>query len=76
MHGQQPYSWSRLNSGTALTAKLLKSTGPRGAYLVATLLLFGTGTLICSLAINMPVMLLGRAVQGLGGGFLYALAYG
>lgn len=61
--------------GAALTAKLLKSTGPRGAYLVATLL-FGTGTLICSLAINMPVMLLGRAVQGLGGGFLYALAYG
>lgn len=39
-------------------------------------LLFAAGTLISSLAINMPVMLAGRSVQGLGGGFLYALAYG
>lgn len=61
--------------GAALTAKLLKSAGPRGAYLIATIL-FAAGTLICSLAINMPVMLIGRSVQGLGGGFLYALAYG
>jgi MFS family permease len=61
--------------GAALTAKLLKRSGPRGAYVIATLL-FASGTLICSLAINMPVMLVGRSVQGLGGGFLYALAYG
>nr|WP_210309026.1 MFS transporter [Ochrobactrum sp. CM-21-5] len=61
--------------GAALTARLLKSAGPRGAYVVATLL-FAAGTLISSLAINMPVMLVGRSVQGLGGGFLYALAYG
>lgn len=61
--------------GAALTARLLKSAGPRGAYVVATLL-FAAGTLISSLAINMPVMLAGRSVQGLGGGFLYALAYG
>ncbi|WP_019170837.1 MFS transporter [Pseudaminobacter salicylatoxidans] len=61
--------------GAALTAKLLKSAGPRGAYVIATLL-FCIGTLVCSLALNMPVMLAGRAVQGLGGGFLYALAYG
>lgn len=61
--------------GAALTAKLLKGAGPRGAYVVASLL-FGGGTLICSLAPSMPVMLVGRGVQGLGGGFLYALAYG
>lgn len=61
--------------GAALTARLLISAGPRGAYVVATLL-FAAGTLISSLAINMPVMLAGRCVQGLGGGFLYALAYG
>lgn len=61
--------------GAALTAKLLERAGPRGAYLVATLL-FATGTLVCSLASNMLVMLVGRSVQGLGGGFLYALAYG
>jgi MFS family permease len=60
--------------GAALTAKLLKSAGPRGAYVVASML-FGGGTLICSLSPNMPVMLVGRSVQGLGGGFLYALAY-
>ncbi len=61
--------------GAALTARLLISAGPRGAYVAATLL-FAAGTLISSLAINMPVMLAGRSVQGLGGGFLYALAYG
>ncbi|TKT80292.1 MFS transporter [Aquamicrobium sp. LC103] len=61
--------------GAALAAKLMKTAGPRGAYIAATLL-FAAGTLVCSLAINMPVMLAGRAIQGLGGGFLYALAYG
>ncbi|MFZ5673081.1 MAG: MFS transporter [Pseudomonadota bacterium] len=61
--------------GAALAAKLLKRAGPRGAYVIAALL-FGAGTLICSLAVNMPVMLMGRSIQGLGGGFLYALAYG
>ncbi|MGE0239236.1 MAG: MFS transporter [Parvibaculaceae bacterium] len=61
--------------GAALTARLLHGAGPRGAYLVATLL-FAAGTLIASLAITMPVMLAGRSLQGLGGGFLYALAYG
>lgn len=33
------------------------------------------GSLICALAPNMPVMLAGRALQGLGGGFLFALCY-
>jgi MFS family permease len=61
--------------GAALTAKLLNGAGPRGAYIIATIL-FAAGTLLCSLAINMPVMLAGRGIQGLGGGFLYALAYG
>ncbi|WEK49462.1 MAG: MFS transporter [Candidatus Kaistia colombiensis] len=61
--------------GAALTAKLLRGAGPRGAYVAASLL-FGGGTLLCSLSPNMPVMLVGRSVQGMGGGFLYALAYG
>lgn len=61
--------------GAALTARLLQSAGPRGAYVGATLL-FAAGTLICSLATSMPIMLVGRSVQGLGGGFLYSLAYG
>ena len=61
--------------GAALAAGLLRSAGPRGAYVVASLI-FAGGTLICSISPNMPVMLVGRSVQGLGGGFLYALAYG
>jgi MFS family permease len=60
--------------GAALTARLLQSAGPRGAYGIATLV-FAVGTLICAIAPSMPVMLAGRSVQGLGGGFLYALAY-
>jgi len=58
----------------ALTARLLAAFGPRGAYCIAALA-FGIGTLIGSLAPNMPVLLLSRTVQGFGGGFLYALAY-
>lgn len=60
--------------GSALTARLLNGSGPRGAYVLATSI-FALGTLICALAPSMPVMLVGRAIQGLGGGFLFALAY-
>src|SRR5829696_6229161 len=78
--GLELYAWSTtlfvLASilGSALSAKLLQGTGPRGAYGAAALV-FAAGTLICSLAPTMPVMLVGRFVQGFGGGFLYALAY-
>ncbi len=58
----------------ALTARLIKELGPRGAYIAAALL-FGGGTLIASLAPSMAVLLVGRTVQGFGGGFFYALAY-
>lgn len=60
--------------GSALSARLLISAGPRGAYVIAALV-FAIGTLICALAPSMPVMLAGRVVQGLGGGFLFALSY-
>lgn len=60
--------------GSALTARLLAVTGARQAYLVAALL-FIAGSLVCALAPDMPVMLAGRALQGLGGGFLFALCY-
>ncbi|SFJ65000.1 MFS transporter [Methylobacterium brachiatum] len=58
----------------ALTARLLRGFGPRGAYAIAAAL-FAAGTLIASLAPDITVLLAGRAIQGLGGGFLYALAY-
>jgi MFS family permease len=60
--------------GSALSARLLVSAGPRGAYIMATLV-FALGTFVCAFAPSMPVMLAGRFVQGLGGGFLFALSY-
>lgn len=60
--------------GSALSARLLVSAGPRGAYAIASLV-FACGALICAFAPSMPVMLVGRLVQGLGGGFLFALSY-
>ncbi|MFN7025095.1 MAG: MFS transporter [Pseudorhizobium sp.] len=60
--------------GSALSVRLLRKTGSRGAYAAAAVL-FAVGTAICSVAPSMPVLLAGRVVQGLGGGFLYALAY-
>ncbi|MFL9676212.1 MFS transporter [Pseudomonas marginalis] len=60
--------------GSALSARLLGSLGPRAAYLVASLV-FAGGALACAFAPSMPVMLVGRLVQGLGGGFLFALSY-
>ncbi|MDR3431392.1 MAG: MFS transporter [Rouxiella aceris] len=60
--------------GSALSARLLSKCGPRRAYLTATAI-FMLGAAICTLAPTMPVLLLGRAVQGLGGGFLFAMSY-
>lgn len=60
--------------GSALSSRLLISAGPRGAYMISTLV-FAIGTLICAFAPSMPVMLAGRLIQGLGGGFLFALSY-
>ena len=54
---------------------LLARAGPRGAYRLACLL-FVAGSLICSLATSMPFLLVGRLIQGLGGGMLPALGYG
>lgn len=60
--------------GSAVSAKLIARQGAAMAYLSA-LLLFSCGAVICALAPSMPVMLLGRVVQGLGGGVLFALSY-
>jgi len=60
--------------GSALSARLLQQAGPRGAYAIAAAI-FTLGSVGCAIAPSMPVMLIGRLVQGLGGGFLFALAY-
>ncbi|MBB2671100.1 UNVERIFIED_ORG: MFS family permease [Rhizobium esperanzae] len=46
----------------------------RGVYVIAALV-FGVGSLIAAIAPSMPVVLVGRALQGLGTGALAALGY-
>lgn len=53
---------------------LLTRYGARSAYHIASIFLF-LGTFLAGIAPHMPVMLLGRAIQGLGGGLLLALSY-
>lgn len=60
--------------GSTATATVLGRSGTRGAYRLA-ILTVGAGTILCALAPSMPVLLVGRFVQGLGGGLLFGLAY-
>jgi MFS family permease len=60
--------------GSTATATVLGRSGTRNAYRTA-ILTVGAGTLVCALAPSMPVLLTGRALQGFGGGLLFALAY-
>lgn len=57
-----------------LVSRLLAGVGSRGAYLTA-IGLFTAGTLVCAAAPDMFVLLVGRALQGFGGGLLSGLAY-
>src|SRR5882757_435386 len=78
--GERLYAWNTTVfllasvASAVLVGKLLAGFGSRQAYLIA-LGLFGIGTLICAAAPTMPVLLLGRAVQGAGGGLLAGLGY-
>jgi EmrB/QacA subfamily drug resistance transporter len=47
----------------------------RQRVLVAVLLVFAFGTVICALASSLPLMLSGRVLQGVGGG-IFPLAFG
>lgn len=60
--------------GSAISAQCMDALGPRIAYLAA-LAVFSLGAALCALAPSMPALLLGRVVQGLGGGVLFALSY-
>ena len=46
----------------------------RRRMMVAALLMFAAASVLCMLAPNLPVLILGRVIQGLGGGGLMALA--
>jgi MFS family permease len=60
--------------GGALCARLLARVGGRGSYRFA-LPVFALGTLVCALAPSMPVLLVGRLIQGFGAGTLSALSF-
>ncbi|KIC08898.1 hypothetical protein RA19_18395 [Leisingera sp. ANG-M1] len=78
--GLEVYAWSStvfvITSilAAALSSQLLAHAGANRAYAIASLV-FSVGTLACATAPDIWVLILGRAVQGLGGGFFYALAY-
>jgi EmrB/QacA subfamily drug resistance transporter len=65
-----------LLTGTAVTPLYGKLSDIRGRRPVLSLALgvFLVGSIICALSPSMPVIIFGRAVQGLGGGGLVALA--
>ncbi|MDT8915691.1 MFS transporter [Amycolatopsis sp. PS_44_ISF1] len=75
LHGLALYSWPFTTSliasvvGTVLSGRLGDRRGP-GPALIAGPVLFATGLLVAGTATGMPALLAGRALQGLGSGFL------
>lgn len=78
--GLQWYAWNTtlfvVGSiiGAALSVRMLGATSARTS-MVGALLVFALGTLLCASAGSMPSLLLGRTIQGLGGGTVGALSY-
>jgi MFS family permease len=60
--------------GAAFSASLVRARGLRHAYRVS-LTLFAAGSVACAMAPDMGVFLIGRVLQGLGGGLLTSLSY-
>ncbi|MGA3984492.1 MFS transporter [Ralstonia nicotianae] len=61
-------------TGAAVAAQVIQHLGPRGAYLLGAMV-FGGGSALCALTPTMPVLLVGRVLQGLGGGVLLSAPY-
>lgn len=78
--GAEFYAWTMMTFLLAsvvsamLVSRILTRHGARRAYLLA-LALFALGSLLCAASPWMSALLLGRAVQGLGGGLLAGLGY-
>ncbi|QZI73532.1 MFS transporter [Pseudomonas protegens] len=60
--------------GSVLSTRALGILGPKLAYALAGLV-FMLGCGLCALAPDMGWLIIGRSVQGLGGGLLFALPY-
>ncbi len=80
LNGQALYGWSfsafflGYLMSTVTLGGLADRDGPKRPY-AAALALFGAGLLIAGLAPNMTTFVIGRGVQGLGGGAVGAIAY-
>lgn len=78
--GRDYYAWNTTLfaaasiTGSVLAERLFARVGARHAYAIAALI-FASGAIVGALASSMPVLLIGRSIQGLGGGLLFALAY-
>ena len=78
--GLELFSWmTTLFVAAGVLGSITVATRPRGmglrAVYVVAALTFGAGSLACAIAPTMPVLLIGRAVQGYGAGMLSGLAY-
>lgn len=60
--------------GSVVSSQHLAQRGPRVAYRIAAVL-FAVGSTVSALAPNMGILLVGRFIQGIGGGLLFALSY-
>jgi len=58
----------------ASSSLLVKRYGIRGTMIRAAAV-YGIGCVVCAMAPSMPIVLIGRVLQGLGGGGLVALVY-
>lgn len=78
--GEAYYAWAMtvFLLASVISAMLvgltLQSRGPRQSYLIG-FAAFAAGSVIAALAPTMATLLIGRGVQGLGGGLLTGLAY-
>lgn len=78
--GQSLYAWNATLATlaailtAAVTGNLLRRTGVRLGFGVAGLV-FALGSLLAAIAWTMPVLLVGRIIQGAGGGMLFTLCY-
>lgn len=60
--------------GSTLSVRLIEQLGLRSAYLLG-IFVFIVGSMASAMAPSMPFLLLGRAIQGLGGGVMLGLSY-
>nr|WP_042187928.1 MFS transporter [Kibdelosporangium sp. MJ126-NF4] len=78
--GAELYAWSTslyvvmMVIGSTMVSLFLTRSGGARAYWIA-LGAFAIGSVICGLAPVMPVLLVGRVLQGFGGGLLHGLAF-